>query len=157
MTDMVFQFGQFLYNNTADVAIEGVAAVTGIDKSTVALGTGVVTALGTVAVGTALTFKYGDQCRKKLSRNSKDTTVTPTPEKIQPVEQTPAKTEQLTGGGEQPELGAIPTEEANATENAHEAAVHNGNVPTTPSSTIGQRINGGELERKARSGIKIYK
>lgn len=149
MTDMVFQFGQFLYNNTADVAIEGVAAVTGIDKSTVALGT--------VAVGTALTFKYGDQCRKKLSRNSKDTTVTPTPEKIQPVEQTPAKTEQLTGGGEQPELGAIPTEEANATENAHEAAVHNGNVPTTPSSTIGQRINGGELERKARSGIKIYK
>lgn len=153
MTDMVFQFGQFLYNNTADVANEAISAATGIDKNTVAIGTGVITALGTIAASTALTFKYGDTCRKKLSRNNA-TTVTPTAQnddQPQPTQTISPQEPNLGGGaeGEQPELGATPTDEANATEHAHSAAENDAEL------TIGQRIE--NLGRNARNGRKVYK
>lgn len=151
MTDMVVQLGQFLYNNTADAAIEGIAAATGIDKSTVAVGTAVLTTLGAVAGGAALTFKYGDTCRKKLSRNN-SATPTPTVQEPQPnpmPENPVTEMPQLGGGETTPNLGATPTDEANATENATLAAVQNVRVDTSLLS-IGQRVGSGELKRKCK-------
>lgn len=152
MTDMFSGLGQLLYNNTADIAITGVATVTGMDKSTVQIGAAVVTGLALTAGGAALTFKYSDTCRKKLSRNNSATT-TPTVQDPQPNPSVDSEIPQLGGGETTSNPSAMPTDEANATENATSAATPDGNG----NDSIGQRVKQGGFERKARSGIKIYK
>lgn len=140
MTDMVSQFGQFLSNNT-DVAIDSIAAVTGIDKNTVTIGTAVLTTLGAVAVGTALTFKYGETCRKKLPRNTNNAT----------PNQTPVLSPALDGGV--PEE-VTPIDEQNATQQLA-SSVESGDENS--SSSIGERVGRGELARDVKQRQKTYK
>lgn len=163
MTDIVSQLGQFLSNNT-DTAIEGIAAATGIDKSTVSIGAAAaLTTLGAVAAGTVLAFKYSGAYRKKPIESTNNNPASISQNDTQPVINEPKdelqkqeeQTPQLGSGEIISELEATPSDEQNATQ-VHTTVESSGDSDI-PNPSIGERVGQGELTRSAKFGKKTYK